>query len=93
MNEDGETEAQKYLWLRICSGALVVVLALAAVYFCLIEVLNNYQVTSGAAGAAAAGGEAGDNASVSASSAVAVLTPVMAAIVILRACSVRPPWK
>jgi hypothetical protein len=74
-----ETADQKYLWLRICSGALVVVLALAAVFFCLTEVLDNYKVTAPPPDGTDAA--VGDSASVSASSVVAVLTPVMAAIV------------
>jgi hypothetical protein len=82
---NGEPASTKYLGWRIFCGALVVALGLAAVVLSLHLVLDNYDVqeTSSAALVAAKGTTptASDTASVSASSAVAVLTPVMAGII------------
>jgi uncharacterized membrane protein YcjF (UPF0283 family) len=63
-----ETVATKYLGWRIFSGAVVVILALTAIVVSLLFVLDHYDSATG-------------DASTSASSVVAVLTPVMAGII------------
>jgi len=85
-NKNGEPASTKYLGWRIFCGALVVALGLAAVVVSLHLVLDNYDVkeTSSTTEATAKGTiptATSDTASVSASSAVAVLTPVMAGII------------
>jgi hypothetical protein len=84
--ENGEPASTKYLGWRIFCGALVVALGLAAVVVALHLVLDSYDVkeTASTTTAAVKGttpAATNDTASVSASSAVAVLTPVMAGII------------
>lgn len=86
-DESGNAEpaSTKYLGTRIVLGVLVVALGLGAVVWSLSLVLDNYDVKAAepAPGNTVAGTTAiasNDGASVSASSVVAVLTPVMAGI-------------
>lgn len=76
---NAEPAGTKYLGTRIVIGVLVVALGLGAVVWSLSLVLGNYDVQD-APGASAAATASNDGASVSASSVVAVLTPVMAGI-------------
>lgn len=83
-NGEAKKEALRHSRLRTGLAAAVVVAALGAVVLSLLLVLDNYDVegTTPAAGGVAAEvtASASDTASVSASSVVAVLTPVMAGI-------------
>jgi hypothetical protein len=83
--KNGEPASTKFLGWRIFCGALVVSLGLAAVVLSLHLVLDSYDVKETPSATVAAKGTTptatSDTASVSAASAVAVLTPVMAGII------------
>jgi flagellar biosynthesis component FlhA len=83
MAEAGNGKAGNGKWGSGVISALVVVLALGALVVCTYRVLENFQTTTTCDKACeeAGGTTATDSSSVSASSVVAVLTPVIAGIV------------